>query len=77
MSATEPLWLLMRNSHEDSPGFPDAENRCYAAEIRAVANWLESRSSDSLACESGEVPVIVWRIVGLLLAEADQAEAGE
>jgi hypothetical protein len=47
----------------------------YAAEIRAIARWLEERATAAPEFEPEEMPV-VWRLAGMLLAEADRADEG-
>jgi hypothetical protein len=72
-----PLWEVMHDadiavSRETGP---IASRRGYAAEIRAIVEWVEERTAATTAFEPEEMPV-VWRIAGMLLAEADRAEAG-
>jgi len=61
----KPLWLLMSHAYDKSP--PGAIAKGYAAELRAVADWLEwhlpSRHYKLSAC------------LMLLREQADRAEA--
>jgi hypothetical protein len=73
-----PLWQVMDIAKEQTLEKDDQchERFMYAAELRAIARWIEDRTAATTAFEPGEMPVI-WRVVGMLLAEADRAEAGE
>ena len=68
---TRPLWELMCKAYMDAPVGHDAEsteNLGYAAELRAVADYL--RASGVIKCSDSSV-------LALLEREADRAEAGE
>jgi hypothetical protein len=76
----EPLWRLIESAFlaGRNPGFSDRHG--YAAEIRAVADWLVPPELEQLEAQNWAVRV-KWR-TGLalrqrLLAEADRAERGD
>jgi hypothetical protein len=71
-----PLWEAM-----DAARFLALRRGCnngvaVAAELRAIAKWVEECTVSTTAFGPNDMPV-VWRIAGLLLAEADKAEARE
>ena len=71
---TRPLWELMCKAYMDAPVGDDAESTeglGYAAELRAVADWLRI----SLAAQVR--PDDLQKVAAALEAEADRAEAGE
>lgn len=73
-----PLWEVMQGAYFEgrNPGFSDRHG--YAAEIRALRDWLvpeESMPSDELSSWDR-----LWerqRLRALLTAEAERAERGE
>lgn len=69
-----PLWKVMHNAHNDaSDPFGNAALAAYAAEIRAVASWIEQRQVNDYGSPSSDaIEVIEW-----LTAEADRAEQGD
>ena len=79
MSDRPPLWEVLRRAYDTSPLAPmDADDdwtdrHGYAAEIRAVRDWLVP--------EEGPPAGAYWserqRLRALLTAEADRAERGE
>jgi hypothetical protein len=72
-----PLWQVMEdaymNASRDSLRPP---LRRRVAELRAIAKWVEECTVSTTAFGPNDMPV-VWRVAGLLLAEADRAEARE
>jgi G:T/U-mismatch repair DNA glycosylase len=74
-----PLWQVIytagRRDGDDGSIHP-WEAKQIAAELRAIAKWVEECTVSTTAFGPNDMPV-VWRIAGLLLAEADKAEAGE
>jgi hypothetical protein len=69
------LWRRMRSAYLLSR-CDELEELGYAAELRAIAKWVEECTVSTTAFGPNDMPV-VWRVAGLLLAEADRAEAGE
>jgi hypothetical protein len=78
----QPLWRVMEGAFLEgrNPGFSDRHG--YAAEIRAVANWLvpeEVKPNDEFCIPP--VHSMLWQrrqaLRHRLLAEADRAERGE
>ena len=69
MSNNEPLWMHMAAAYAQD----HTRRQAYAAEIRAVARWVELNAvaPHALIIDAPEI----WHVVGLLLAEADLAEA--
>ena len=83
-----PLWQVMADARP--PGLTTQarfwmyERDCFAAEIRALADWLvpeEPEPPDGYAETSAGYRHTVWEVHDelrdRLLAEADRAEAGE
>ena len=74
-----PLWEVMRRAYDLSPPVPvDADldwidRHGYAAEIRALRDWIEKRQVD----EYGVTLPDVREVIGWLTAEADRAERGD
>ncbi len=70
MADQEPLWKVMESAFIEgrNPGYCD--RRGYAAEIRAIAEWLWKQGTlDEVAARAD--------VIKMLFAEADRAEAGE
>jgi hypothetical protein len=70
-----PLWEVM-----DSARFLALNKGCnngvaVAAELRAIAKWVENEAAANVLLPI-DLPTL-WRVAGLLHAEADRAEAGE
>jgi hypothetical protein len=82
MSTPEPLWRVMLAAG-DLCELPDDrpwdEHHVYAAELRAIADWLVPEEVEPDECD--RAIRLRWlerqRIRFELLAEADRAEAGE
>jgi hypothetical protein len=78
MSTPEPLWRVM---HAANVNALLTGNGCaiYAAEIRAIADWLMPEETEPSGCD--RAIRLRWlerqRTRFELLAEADRAEAGE
>lgn len=73
-----PLWLEMRTAYDCSTapnGSTDdwTERDGFAAEIRALRDWIEKRQVD----EYGVTLPDVCEVIGWLTAEADRAERGD
>lgn len=82
---TTPLWQVMHKAYwQEGAGFdsgriPPAARECFAAEIRALADWLVP-----VEAPKGEKFSPLWRewaqrytLRRRLLAEADRAEVGD
>jgi hypothetical protein len=67
-----PLWRRMHKAQMDADPFNNTKG--YAAELRAIAKWIEECTVSTTAFGPNDMPV-VWRIAGMLLTEADRAEA--
>ena len=82
MTNSEPLWRVMA---EASTAIIPPSPKCYAAEIRALADWLLPEEEEPYASEWHDADEeSAWgewwarrRVRGQLLAEAKRAEAGE
>lgn len=75
---TSPLWQIMRDASYtvDALGIGSDDRfmrKVAAAELRAIAKWIEQRAASSHTVSSEDMPT-VWRIVGMLQVEADRAE---
>ena len=73
-----PLWKVMRHAYDQRS--PQADDQMddqlgYAAELRAIANWIEKRAAFGPEESISLLMPMVWRIAGMLLDEADRAEA--
>lgn len=75
-----PLWQVMRDAYDKAPMPPVAFRNCddigryfMAAEIRAVAEWIEKRQVEDYAVTLPDVR----EVIGWLTTEADRAERGE
>lgn len=76
-----PLWKVMHNAYHAAikarirEGFISWSPQVgHAAELRAIAKWIEQCAASSHTVSSEDMPT-VWRIVGMLQVEAAQAEA--
>jgi hypothetical protein len=73
-----PLWQVMHNAYSSAAGSP-TEGPNYAAELRAIADWLVPE--EPMIVEGGRSYEQAWlvsereRLRRLLLDEADKAEA--
>jgi hypothetical protein len=67
-----PLWEVMAAAHARAiAGKPNAgATDGYAAELRALATWIEQRQG----AYYGHIPVAVRETTNLLRSEADRAE---
>lgn len=71
-----PLWEVMRRAYDVSPPVPvDADldwidRHCCAAEIRALAEWIERRQVENYGATLPDVR----EVIGWLTTEADRAE---
>jgi hypothetical protein len=82
--ANRPLWQVMQNAYDrqliasEAVGV-DAEDRlCYAAEIRAIADWLvPEEESEDLPLEEQVAWVACRNMRQRLLDEADRAERAD
>ena len=76
-----PLWRVMKDAYM-APPTTATEAQCYAAEIRAIADWLVPEE-EPITDQEAECLVTCGkrrqrtRHRDRLLAEADRAEAGE
>jgi hypothetical protein len=70
------LWQVMADAYRGTIHDFGSVPHAYAAELRAIAKWVEKCTVSTTAFGPNDMPV-VWRIAGLLLAEADKAEARE
>ena len=84
MDNSEPLWKKMHRAHmEHADPLAACALRGYAAEIRAIADWLvpERDAPPSSPHMGGYVEHVLWAqtqmLRDLLLDEANRAEAGE
>lgn len=70
---------MLRRAYDASPLAPiDADDdwtdrHSYAAEIRAIAEWIEQRQVEDYAVTLPDVR----EVIGWLTAEADRAERGD
>jgi hypothetical protein len=71
---SRPLWRVMEDAVKTAPTFEFED--LAAVELRAIAKWVEECTVSTAAFGPNDMPVI-WRVAGMLLAEADRAEAGE
>ena len=80
-----PLWEVMRDAYELSPLPVDANldqiyRNVYAAEIRALRDWLVPEPAEPLFTATDEA-FAIWEerkaLRALLTTEADRAERGE
>jgi hypothetical protein len=69
----QPLWWVMQGAYFEgrNPGFSDRHG--YAAEIRAVADWIKRHQE----FEYGHTLRDVREVLGWLRAEVDRAERGD
>ena len=68
-----PLWLVMQSAYFKGRNPGMSEPYGYAAELRAVADWIGNDIAD--LCSQTYLGASV--VATELLAEADRAEAGE
>ena len=74
---SKPLWEVMRDAYDTPPLAPvDADDDWtdrygYAAEIRAIAEWIEQRQVADYAVTLPDVR----EVIGWLTAEAGRAES--
>jgi len=77
-----PLWEVMQNAYDRqliaAVGVDALDRLCYAAEIRAIADWLvPEEEPEPLPLEEQVAWATRRNMRQRLLAEADRAEAGE
>ena len=91
MTEREPLWWIMQEAYFESRKPGHCDRLGYAAEIRAIADWLVPEEpepplgvvpkSEINKCIDEHSEWREWFVRGCLrtelLAEADRAEAGE
>jgi hypothetical protein len=76
MTYREPLWRAMEDA---STAIIPPSSKCYAAELRAIADWLVPEELIPRTLQGHRIVAIQERrrIRRVLLAEANRAEAGE
>jgi hypothetical protein len=76
MTDPQPLWEAMRQASDAAmaTNHPFAiDEQLLAAEIRAVAEWIEKRQVEDYVVTLPDVR----EVIGLLRAEAERAEQGK